>query len=107
MASWDEYDIPYLSLGYANGPSFKDFYDTKNFVRYDPSDQIEDSDLDFDLQFPSTVPMDSETHGGEDVPVYASGPWSDLFSGVYEQSTLPYLIAYAGCFGPGQQACNS
>ncbi|XP_073829485.1 membrane-bound alkaline phosphatase-like [Musca autumnalis] len=99
--------MPYLTLSYANGPSFKEFFNTKLNVRYDPTNQIEDSDLDFDLQFPSTAPLESETHSAEDAPVFASGPWSDLFSGVYEQSTLPYLMAYAGCFGPGKQACSS
>ncbi|XP_013109653.1 membrane-bound alkaline phosphatase [Stomoxys calcitrans] len=107
IANLADDNIPYLTLSYANGPSFKDFFDTKNSMRYDPSDQIEDSDLDFDLQFPSTAPLESETHGGEDVAVYASGPWSDLFSGVYEQSTLPYLMAFAGCFGPGNHACQA
>ncbi|XP_005192159.2 membrane-bound alkaline phosphatase [Musca domestica] len=107
FGAFGEDQLPYLTLSYANGPSFGEFYNTKAHVRYDPTNQNEDSDLDFDLQFPSTVPLESETHSAEDVAVYASGPWSDLFSGVYEQSTLPYLMAFAGCFGPGKQACSS
>ncbi len=34
----------------------------------------------------SAVPMDSETHSGEDVPVYAGGPGAQRFHGVQEQS---------------------
>jgi hypothetical protein len=44
--------------------------------------------------------LSSETHGSEDVGVYASGPQSHLFSGTYEQSNLPILMAYAAKIGP-------
>ena len=98
--------MPYMTLNYANGPGFKQYYNSKKHYRENPVDVMDNFEgEEYDLQYPATVPMDSETHGGEDVPVYASGPWSDLFSGVYEQSTLPYLMAYAGCFGPGAKAC--
>ncbi|XP_065363129.1 membrane-bound alkaline phosphatase-like [Calliphora vicina] len=106
LASIGEDELPYMTLSYANGPGFKQFYNTKKHYREDPRDILQAlKEEDYDLQFPATAPMDSETHGGEDVPVYASGPWSDIFSGAYEQSTLPYLMAFAGCFGPGEKAC--
>ena len=50
----------------------------------------------------ATVPRDSETHGGEDVGVYASGPWSHLFVGSYEQNVIPLVIAMAAEIGPFQ-----
>lgn len=34
-----------------------------------------------DFQYPATVPLDMESHGGEDVAVFAVGPWSHLFTG--------------------------
>lgn len=109
LASLGQDELPYMTLSYANGPAFKKYYNTKKHYREDPRDVLdnfaEEEEDDYDLQFPATAPMESETHGGEDVPVYASGPWSDIFSGVYEQSTLPYLMAFAGCFGPGEKAC--
>ncbi|CAF4356811.1 unnamed protein product, partial [Rotaria magnacalcarata] len=40
-----------------------------------------------------------ETHGGEDVPVYARGPWSHLFIGTMEQHTIAHKMAYAACWG--------
>ncbi|KAM7350142.1 membrane-bound alkaline phosphatase-like [Cochliomyia hominivorax] len=107
LASLGEDELPYMTLSYANGPAFKIYYNTKQHYREDPRDILDalQEEEDYDLEFPATVPMESGTHGGEDVPVYASGPWSDIFSGVYEQSTLPYLMAYAACFGPGEKAC--
>ena len=45
------------------------------------------------------VPLRYETHGGEDVAVYASGPMSHLFTGVNEQHYLAHAIAYAACIG--------
>ena len=38
------------------------------------------------------VPLRSETHGGEDVGVYAIGPYSHLLTGVYEQSYIAHVI---------------
>lgn len=48
----------------------------------------------------ATAPRNSETHGGDDVGVYASGPWSHLFIGSYEQSNIPVAMAYAAKIGP-------
>jgi len=45
------------------------------------------------------VPLKSETHGGEDVAVYATGPMSHLFTGVNEQHYLAHAVAYAACIG--------
>lgn len=45
------------------------------------------------------VPLEWETHGGEDVAVYATGPMSHLFTGVNEQHYLAYAMAYAACIG--------
>ena len=48
----------------------------------------------------SAVYMRSETHGGEDVAIYASGPMGHLFEGTVEQSFIPHAMAYAACIGP-------
>lgn len=34
----------------------------------------------------AAVPLGSETHGGEDVAVFARGPWAYLMHGVQEQT---------------------
>jgi alkaline phosphatase len=40
-----------------------------------------------------TAPLGSETHGGKDVVVRASGPMSHLFRGTIEQHTF-YLVMH-------------
>lgn len=47
----------------------------------------------------ATVPLDTESHGGEDVAVFASGPMGHIFRGNMEQNVLPDLIAYAARIG--------
>lgn len=53
------------------------------------------------------VPLGQETHGGDDVAVFAAGPRHHVFTGLYEQSQLPHLMAYAACLGPGRHACSA
>lgn len=50
--------------------------------------------------------MHYETHGGDDVGIFAMGPHSHLFSGVYEQNMIPHLCAFAACIGNGLTACD-
>lgn len=53
------------------------------------------------------VYRDEETHAGDDVAVFATGPHHHMFTGLYEQSQIPMLMAYAACIGPGLHACSS
>ena len=50
--------------------------------------------------------MGSETHAGEDVLVYAQGPWAHLFHGTHEQSYIAHVIKHAACIGDDQTACE-
>ena len=43
----------------------------------------------------ATVPLLTETHAGEDVPVYAGGPGAALFHGVREQSYVYHALTRA------------
>lgn len=52
------------------------------------------------------VPLQSETHGGDDVAIFARGPYAHLFAGVLEQNTIPHFMAYAACIGDGLKACD-
>lgn len=81
---------PYTTLGYANGPGavFKKDADLSK-GRPEPASE-ETLDLDY-LQH-SLVPMGSETHGGQDVPIYASGPGAHLFGGTVEQNYIFHVI---------------
>lgn len=48
----------------------------------------------------AAVPLDAETHGGEDVAIYAKGPMAHLFHGVKEQNYVAHVMAYAACLQP-------
>lgn len=93
--------MSYTTLSYANGPGYKI---QVNGTREDLSTNSEVGTKDY--QYPSLVPMASETHGGDDVGVFALGPWSHLFSGVYEQNVIPHMVGYASCIGEGLTACK-
>lgn len=54
-----------------------------------------------DYRFPTTYYLESETHGGEDVAVYARGPWAHLLVGVFEQTVIPHVMSFAAKIGPG------
>jgi alkaline phosphatase len=48
-----------------------------------------------------------ESHGGDDVPVYARGPMAHLFSGVHEQNYVAHAMAYASCIGANKDHCKT
>ncbi|MCP5179493.1 MAG: alkaline phosphatase [Pseudomonadales bacterium] len=78
----------YPTLGYANGPGGGK-----------PLDDYADVDTQAgDFRQPATFPMQSETHGGEDVAAFARGRGADLVRGVMEQNQL-YDALYRGLFG--------
>lgn len=61
---------------------------------------------DKDFQYPVLVPLKSAAHGGDDVAVFATGPWAHLFTGIYEQNVIPHFMAFASCIGDELTACN-
>jgi alkaline phosphatase len=102
---------PYTTLGYTNGPGALEASNvqgagTKRFPhlaqRFDPA-AVERPDLtNVDTTAPdylqeAELPMSSETHGGEDVPVYARGPGAERVHGVIEQNRIYAIMkdAYA------------
>ncbi|KAI5745080.1 hypothetical protein M8J76_008131 [Diaphorina citri] len=92
---------PYTTLSYANGPSSK----KKDVKRYDFS---KDNLKYKNYKYPANFVSNSESHGGEDVPVYSVGPWSHLLSGVFQQNVIPRVMGFASCIGPGgYTACNT
>ncbi|XP_074039693.1 membrane-bound alkaline phosphatase-like [Leptinotarsa decemlineata] len=82
----------YTILNYANGPGYKPIVESGE--RYVPTEN-EMNEISF--KWPSTSPLDSETHGADDVAIFARGPWAHLFTGVMEENVIPHLMAYASC----------
>ncbi|XP_050834010.1 intestinal-type alkaline phosphatase [Serinus canaria] len=81
----------YTSILYGNGPGYP------GGVRpnVDP-----ETAMQFDYQPQAAVPLESETHGGEDVAILARGPMAHLFHGVQEQTYVAHAMAYAACIEP-------
>lgn len=94
--------LPYTTLGYANGRGFRDLGSETNADRgYAQPPLSGRADLSgVDTTQPgyhqeALVPLSAETHGGEDVAVYASGPGAHLVSGTLEQNVLFHVMAAA------------
>lgn len=91
--------LPYTTLGYANGPGAcrETGKDADGKPVYDCTRQdLTSVDTQApDFRQPSLVPMGSETHGGEDVAAFASGPGANLIAGVIEQNEIFHVMARA------------
>ena len=99
----------YTTLGYANGPGNNGASDVqpqgpKHYPHeprhYDPApvprpnlDAVDTADPDY-LQ-EAGIPLKSETHGGEDVAVFARGPGAEAVRGSLEQNVLFHLMVQA------------
>ena len=73
---------PYTTLGYANGPG------AVTGERPVPETGIA-------ARQQALIPLSSETHGGEDVALFADGPGSDGVKGVIEQNLIYHIIRRA------------
>jgi len=81
---------PYTTLGYANGPG------ATEAARANLAD-VDTEALNYQQQ--SIYSLDAETHGGDDVAIYAQGPKSFLLNGVVEQNYIFHVMKYAADFG--------
>ena len=53
------------------------------------------------------MPIYSETHGGEDVGIYARGPMSHLIHTKHEQSYIAHVMSFAACMSdPDADHCK-
>lgn len=86
--------LPINIIAYGNGPNFQSIRNESYLYSLNTNSTK--------YLAPTALPMKSETHGGEDVPVYAHGPWSHLFIGTMEQHTIAHKMAYAACWGDYQ-----
>ncbi|MGF1464047.1 MAG: alkaline phosphatase [Maricaulaceae bacterium] len=82
---------PYTTLGYINGPGAV-FSGEPRQGRPDPSDGVIQG-VNYRQQ--ALVPASSQTHGGEDVTIYALGPQAHLVSGTLEQQVIYHILADA------------
>ncbi|XP_011870248.1 PREDICTED: alkaline phosphatase 4-like isoform X2 [Vollenhovia emeryi] len=99
----------YETLSYANGPGF--YYHRRNDSNNvnETWRRLEDDTTrgePFYRHFAGKYLKD-ESHGGEDVGVYALGPYSHLFRGTFEQNYIAHAVAYAACLKDWPSHCDS
>jgi len=87
----DEYQLAkdgktYTSANYRNGPGAVESHNRDNI-------SLEKA-IDADYKQQALVPLSSETHGGEDVALYAIGPWSQLFASTMEQHWVYHVMQH-------------
>lgn len=85
---------PYTTLGYLNGASSvmkedAEWAGTRN------ADLTQDAAMDIDYTQEVLIPLSSETHSGEDVAIYAKGPWAHLVDGTLEQNMVFHIMHHA------------
>jgi alkaline phosphatase len=104
----DQTGMTFTTLTYANGPGYTGASNRqpagpKHFLHAPSS--VEPSEGRPDLSHVDTehpdylqealVPLKSESHGGEDVGIWATGPGSDAFRGTLEQNAIYHVIVQA------------
>ncbi len=104
----DELGLPYTALAYASGPGYAGVSDSqpagpKRFphrpTTFKPAagrpdlSQVDTTAPDYLQDAP--VPMGAETHGSEDVGVWASGPGASAVRGSIEQHEVFHLLLQA------------
>jgi alkaline phosphatase len=82
----DDDGLPYTTLGYVNGPGYR-VTGPPDFTLIDPAGS--------EYRQEALRPLSSSSHSGEDVPVYASGPGSQVVAGVMEQNVIFHLMVQA------------
>lgn len=105
----DKLGRPYTTLGYANGPGYvgsskeqpegpKRHPHTGNGysgITKGRPDLASVPTNSPDYLQEATIPLESETHGGEDVAIYAGGPGAHLIHGVQEQNVIFHVMIEA------------
>lgn len=104
----DATGLPYTTLGYANGPGHVGATDQqaegpKTFLHevsgYQPASgrpNLTDVDTEHpDYMQESTVPMSNESHGGDDVGIWARGPGAHAVRGSLEQNAIFHIFLQA------------
>jgi alkaline phosphatase len=79
---------PYTTLSYANGPGGHKEPTARPDLTMEQA-----TDPDYIQQ--ALVPLESETHAGEDVGIYSIGPWSHLFQKTVPQPYIFHVMDHA------------
>ena len=104
----DATGMPYTTLSYANGPGYTGASDQqKEGIKKFPHQMsgvqtangrpdLRDIDTeDHDFMQEAGVPLSSETHGGDDVGIWARGPGAEAVHGTVEQNVIFHYLTQA------------
>lgn len=83
----DRQGLPTTTLNYTNGKGYKGDKGRPDLSKVDTTDP--------DYLQEATIPLTSETHGGEDVAIFATGVNAHLFRGSMEENWTFYIMADA------------
>ena len=105
----DMLNLPYTTLSYANGPGYTGASNAQaegaKTHPHSPSSysgittgrpnltSIDTTGINFMQE--AAIPLSAETHAGEDVAIYASGPKAYLFHGTMEQNAIYHVMREA------------
>ena len=83
------------TISYANGEGFDDHFTKDTEQLWQDIREMNFTSDDYRQPAMFKPKKETETHGGEDVPVLATGPWAHLFVGVHEHSYFAHAIEHA------------
>ncbi len=86
---------PYSVIGYLNGPGSVLIEQPDGTYSGERREVTQEEATDPEYLQQALVPMSSETHSGEDVAVYAKGPFAHLFDGTVEQNYIFHVMHHA------------
>lgn len=96
-------NLPYTTLSYANGLGFRNLGAETNADKAyaDPPVAGRNDLTNVDTESPgfhqeALIPLEYESHGGEDVPIYAIGPGAYAVVGANEQNVIFHVMNRAG-----------
>lgn len=90
---------PYTVINYVNGKGYFEELSAEASIdkaiapqtgRVADMSKVNTNQPDFHQE--ANIPLEQETHGGEDVQIFADGPDAQLFHGVQEQSYIFYVM---------------
>ncbi|CAG0921797.1 unnamed protein product [Notodromas monacha] len=99
------YKLPYTTLMFANGVGYN-YALNSTHVSWRNVTGVKTHDIDFRQQAATFQPEGGETHGGEDVPAYAIGPWAHLVNGVHDLAYIGHVTQFAACLGDYSNTCT-
>ncbi|XP_071535397.1 alkaline phosphatase-like [Panulirus ornatus] len=97
--------LPYTTLMFTTGQGYSYTWDGEKVMRRNLTG-VDTTHKDFEALAAVPTVEEEETHGGEDVAVFAIGPMSHLFHRVHEQTYVAHVMGYAACIGPYKDDCG-